>query len=158
MIDDTQRERLQALARIVQKELLHLQRTDTRLFAEPFTADKAAGLEENQDLAERVEAFVSRFGRLQDTLGDKLLPRYLAALGERPLAFIDNLAKAERLGLINSADHWLELRRLRNRMIHEYVDDPKLLAEALQAGHRGVAELARAARRILDDLKRRGLI
>ncbi len=158
MIDDTQRERLQALARIVQKELLHLQRTDARLFAEPFTADKAAGLEENQDLAERVEAFVSRFGRLQDTLGDKLLPRYLAALGERPLAFIDNLAKAERLGLINSADHWLELRRLRNRMIHEYVDDSKLLAEALQAGHRGVAELALAARRILDDLKRRGWI
>ena len=132
MISDTQRQRLQALARRVQKELRHLQTTDARLFIEPFSEEKAATLEKDEDLAERVEAFVSRFGRLQDTIGDKLLPRYLDALGERPLAFIDNLAKAERLGLIDSADHWLELRRLRNRMIHEYVEDLRLLAKALQ--------------------------
>ena len=31
-------------------------------------------LEQNADLTERLDAFVSRFCRLQDTLGDKLLP------------------------------------------------------------------------------------
>jgi len=37
----------------------------------------AQDLENNIELAERVEAFVARFGRLQDTLGDKLLPTLL---------------------------------------------------------------------------------
>ncbi|WP_018716289.1 hypothetical protein [Arhodomonas aquaeolei] len=51
-----------------------------------------------------MEAFVSRFAHLQDTLGDKLLPAYLAALGERKGALLDNLDRAERLELVPSAD------------------------------------------------------
>ena len=51
-----------------------------------------------------MEAFVGRFGRLQDTLGDKLLPAYLAAEGEFPGTALDNLDRAERLGLLPSAD------------------------------------------------------
>jgi len=147
---------LQALARIAQKELRHLRRTDARLFSRPFTPQLAARLEEDDDLAERVDAFVSRFGRLQDTLGDKLLPRYLEALGERPAAFIDNLSRAERLGLVANADHWLELRKLRNRMVHEYIDDPEILAMALQEGHQAVAELGQVCENLIEAMRRRG--
>ena len=39
----------------------------------------------------KVEAFVSRFCRLQDTLGDKLLPALLKALGEPDRALLINL-------------------------------------------------------------------
>ncbi|MEK8088976.1 hypothetical protein [Thermithiobacillus plumbiphilus] len=92
--------RLQFLTRVVRKECQHLASTDQRLFAEPFTLERAQQLETNPDLAERVEAFVSRFARLQDTLGDKLLPVLLTALGETPGAAIDNLDRAERLGLL----------------------------------------------------------
>ncbi|WP_297051210.1 MULTISPECIES: hypothetical protein [unclassified Thermosynechococcus] len=53
--------------------------TDQRLFQEPFTAERAAQLEEDIDLAERVDAFVARFGHLQDPLESKLLPAYLSA-------------------------------------------------------------------------------
>ena len=35
------------------------------------------------DIAERVEAFGSRFGRMQDTFAEKLLPRWLLALAEQ---------------------------------------------------------------------------
>jgi len=42
------------------------------------------------ELAEQVEAFVSRFGRLQDNLGDKLLPELLTALGEKTSVVIDH--------------------------------------------------------------------
>ena len=59
------------------------------------TPVRAGALADNVDETERVEAFVSRFGRLQDTLGDKLLPLYLQALGERRGATIDNLDRAE---------------------------------------------------------------
>jgi len=66
--------RLQFLSRVVRKECALLAMTDRRLFANAFTAEQAAHLEQDPDLAERVDAFVSRFGRLQDTLGNKLLP------------------------------------------------------------------------------------
>lgn len=71
-------------------------------------------LESNPDLAERVDAFVGRFGRLQDTIGDKLLPSLLVLLGERPSAAIDNLDRAERLGFIKSTEDWMTMRALRD--------------------------------------------
>jgi hypothetical protein len=57
--------RLKFLARVVRKECEHLQLTDGRLFAGVFTLAQAAQLEADPDLAERVEAFVGRFGRLR---------------------------------------------------------------------------------------------
>lgn len=148
-------QRLRFLARVVQKESRHLATTDQRLFASPFTVDRARQLETDPDLAERVEAFVGRFGRLQDTLGDKLLPALLTAMGEKPAAAIDNLDRAERLGLIHSTDDWLTLRQLRNKMVHEYVEDPAQLAEALQTGHEFVAILTAAARNMIAESERR---
>jgi len=127
--------RLQFLARVVRKECRHLATTDQRIFDGLFTLEQASHLENTPDLAERVEAFVGRFGRLQDTLGDKLLPMLLVALGEKPAAVIDNLDRAERMGLIKSSDEWITMRNLRNQMIHEYVEDPVILHSALQTGH-----------------------
>lgn len=148
--------RLEFLVRVVRKECRHLGSTDRRLFNEPFTAERAANLENDLDLAERVEAFVSRFGRLQDTLGDKLLPVLLQALGEKPRATIDNLDRAERLGLIESADRWMALRKLRNQMVHEYIEDLTVLIGALDAGHQAVPVLMTAADNMLAEIERRG--
>jgi len=66
--------RLQFLRRVANKECKHLLATDARHFATPFTVQRAQTLENGPDLSERVEAFVGRFGRLQDTVGDKLWP------------------------------------------------------------------------------------
>jgi uncharacterized protein YutE (UPF0331/DUF86 family) len=89
-------------------------------------------------------------------VGDKLLPALLAALGEPAGAAIDNLARAERLGLLGSTDEWLAMRALRNQMVHEYVEDPEVLAAALRAGHDFVAPLIEASGNILAELRRRG--
>ena len=148
--------RLQFLVRVVRKECQHLATTDQRLFGSLFTLEQAMQLEENADLAERVEAFVGRFGRLQDTVGDKLLPLLLAALGEKTSATIDNLDRAERLGLLNSADEWIVMRNLRNQMVHEYVEDPVVLTSALQTGHAFVPALVAAANKMIVEIERRG--
>ena len=148
--------RLRFLVRVVRREMEHLRTTDQRLFQRPFTAEAAAQLGQQPDLAERVDAFVSRFGRLQDTVGDKLLPALLRALGERMGAAIDNLDRAERLGLLPSADEWMTIRRLRNQMIHEYIEDPVVLADALQAGHDSVPLLLDTAGRMHAEILRRG--
>jgi len=149
-------QRLQFLARVVHKECQHLVTTDQRLFGSSFTLEQAAQLETDPDLAERVEAFVGRFGRLQDTMGDKLLPVLLAALGEKTSAAIDNLDRAERLQLLQSADEWMTMRNLRNQMVHEYIEDQVVLLSALQTGHRFVPALIAAADKMIAEINRRG--
>ena len=127
--------RLVFLVETVTLEAEHLSQTDRRLFQRPFDSARAAELRVNVDEAERTDAFVARFGRLQDTLADKLLPELLRCLAEPLGAAIDNLDRAEKLGLLRSADDWLTARKLRNRMVHEYVRDSAELAEALNEGH-----------------------
>jgi uncharacterized protein with HEPN domain len=151
-------ERLRFLARIVRKEVRYLRSTDQRLFSSPFTREMAARLDQDMDLAERADAFVSRFGRLQDTVGDKLLPQYLNSVGELVGPAIDNLNKAEKLGWIDSAEQWITLRSLRNQMIHEYIEDLDTLVNAFNRAHQHVEMLANDAVRILDELAARGWI
>jgi len=103
-------ERLAFLQRVVTKEIKHLNYSSMQVFKEPLTIERVASLATDEDLAEKVEAFTSRFSRLQDTVGDKLLPAWLNALGEQTGAAIDNLDKAEKLGVLASADQWLEIR------------------------------------------------
>ena len=123
--------RLAFLIETVELETPHLLSTDMRLFAQVFDAERASGLRENMDESERTDAFVARFGRLQDTVADKLLPEFLRCLAEPVGAAVDNLDRAEKLGLLSSSDAWLASRKLRNRMVHEYVRDAAVLAEAL---------------------------
>ena len=109
-------QRLTFLARIARKEAVLLETTSNRL----FSGINRAGVEDIerwvQDslLAERMDAFVARFGRLQDTLGDKLIPALLRYLGESTGPAMDNLDKAERFGWIGSASQWMVYRKLRN--------------------------------------------
>ncbi len=148
--------RLAFLIRVVGRESDHLMLTDQRLFAVPFDVARAERLSADPDLAERVEAFVGRFARLQDTLGDKLIPVLLSALGERSGAAIDNLDQAERLGFLHSVDQWLAMRQLRIQMVHEYVEDPVILAGALQSAHAFVPSLLSAVVAVRDEVMRRG--
>ena len=147
--------RLQFLARVVARATQHLETTTARLFTTPMTPERIDAMVTDQELAERVDAFVSRFGRLQDMLGDKLLPLLLAALGEQSAPMIDRLDRAERLGLIPSTERWMVTRRLRNRMIHDYVEDPLILADALNTAHREVPMLINAANRMTAELTNR---
>lgn len=155
-LPEAARLRLQFLCRVVQRESRYLQQTTQRLFTDAFTARAVAQLEADPDRAERVEAFVGRFGRLQDTLGDKLIPTVLAALGERCGPAADNLDRAERLGFVASADEWFAMRALRNQMVHEYVEDPAVLWDALQAGRHYVPALANTAQALVAEVTRRG--
>lgn len=139
-------ERLRFLAETVRAESQLLGATDGRLFTVSMTPERAASLRTDDLLAERVDAFVARFGRLQDTLADKLLPALLDWRAETLGTAIDNLARAERLGWLSTLDDWLAVRRQRNKMIHEYVRDPGELAEALCVAHEAVPMLQHAAR------------
>jgi len=139
---DAARERLTFLLETVALEAGHLQATDQRLLAEDFTAERAATLRDDDMLAERLDAFIARFARLQDTAGDKLLPVLLTRLGEPVGSVLDNLDRAARLGLLaQTSETWIAARALRNRMVHEYIRKPALLAEAVNQAHDAVPML-----------------
>lgn len=148
-------DRLTFLCGVVAREVHYLLDTDGRLFSQPMTPQRAAALPQQPLLAEQVDAFVARFGRLQDTLGDKLLPALLAWLAEPVGPVIDNLGRAERWCWIDSAEAWMTLRQLRNRMVHEYVSDPAILSDALSAAHAGVTMLVDAAHRMQSEVQQR---
>ena len=85
-----------------------------------------------------------RFVKLQDSMGMKLLPGLLV-LAEEPLPestpFGEKLQRLERLGALESADRWRQLRELRNQLSHEYEDVPELKAEGVNRFVGGVDEL-----------------
>ena len=136
------RARLAFLLETVTLEAEHLQFTDRALFAQAFSTARAASLRADPLLAERLDAFTARFARLQDTAGDKLLPALLTCLGEGVGSVLDNLDRAARLGLLTQpSEAWIAARALRNRMVHGYIRDPALLAEAVTEAHQAVPML-----------------
>ena len=149
-------ERLRFLVRIVRKQIKLLHRSDQTLFSSIQKPWSLAELESDDLLANAVETFVARFGRLQDILGDKLLPRLLKALGENPSSFADNLDVAEKLGWMESVSDWLSMRALRNQMIHEYLEDLHILKIALEKAHAFVPKLIQVANNLIQEINRRG--
>jgi hypothetical protein len=123
--------RLSHLRRVVTKECRYLKYTAEGLKSADPQLRWLDALEQNTDLIERLDAFVSRFCRLQDTLGNKLLPVYLGMQLEPVGTVLDNLNRAEKLGLIESVADWIEARSLRNSLVHEYTEDVDMLRQSI---------------------------
>lgn len=147
--------RLHFLCRVTRKESEYLQETDARLFSTPLDIEALGHLTRDSALAERLDAFVSRFGRLQDRLADKLLPTLLDTMAERRASAIENLDRAEKLGWLTSTEDWLVMRKRRNQMVHEYIEDLVVLQNALTAGHGFVSTLVDTTERMIGQAQQR---
>jgi len=122
------------LLRITAKEVHYLERTRNRLISHQINLEWVNSLANSDAHSDILDAFVARFGRLQDRLGGKLLPTLLRLNMEKVGSQLDNLILAEKLGWLSSTDDWIELRGLRNLLIHEYLQSPSdLLKPLLQA-------------------------
>lgn len=124
------RRRLSWLLSLSEKEARHLQRTSARITALKPDLEWIRSLEENEAHSEMLEAFVSRYSRLQDTIGN-ILSSLLEAALEPSGTQLDNLSRAEKLGWVDSVERWIALRELRNRLVHAYMESPEDLLEAL---------------------------
>lgn len=147
---------LARLLRVTARESDYLGRTERRLASAAPDIDWVRSLPESDARSELLDAFVSRYGRLQDTLGDKLMPALLRASLERTGSQLDNLLRAEKLGWIDSVDGWIGLRELRNRLVHEYVDTPERLLMALTAALEGVSVLVATRERLAQYAQQHG--
>ena len=117
---------------LAKKEATHLAYTHRTLYAQRIDLEWVHNLAQRDDLAEKIDAFVSRFGRLQDHIGDKLIPRFVTLLGGTPTSLLDNLAYAEKARWVESTESFISARKLRNLLVHEYMAEAELFLEALQ--------------------------
>ena len=110
----------------------------TRLFA-PESVDEIS-----TETRRLLDQLAYRFGKLQDTLGQRVLPGILD-LSEEPLPestpFGEKLQRLERLGVVPDVNQWRILRELRNQLTHEYLDAPALKAAALNRFIGGIDDL-----------------
>jgi hypothetical protein len=107
-----------------------------------FDVESAQGVD--GELRRWLDQAAYRFMKLQDSLGERVLPGLLAATLD-PLPadapFAQQLQRLERLGAIASAQSWRVLREVRNGLAHEYPDNPALQAASLTRFVRGIGEL-----------------
>lgn len=126
---------------VADREALALEASWKILSSAPLALQSIDALKPDSTLAINIEAFASRFGRLQDHVGEKLLPRLLILLGEAPGAMLDTLNRAERLGVLENALDWLAWRKLRNRLVHEYFQETAPFVEAVNQSLQAVPKL-----------------
>jgi len=143
---------------LARKEAAHLRYSHSTLFAQPIDIHWVEQLAKNQEVAEKVEAFVSRFGRLQDHIGEKLVPRFAALLGETPKSMIDTMAYAEKMQWIQSVEDFFSARKLRNLLVHEYMSDAVLFFESLLAAKDATHMLLNLVHAVEIEAQSRGLV
>lgn len=99
----------------------------------PLTVNDYKSL--NDEQIEALDQFLFRFSKLQDTIGQRLFIGILELQEEavKTLSFLDLLNRLEQLNVIESKAQWLALRNMRNKLAHEYEDDPQGMTDALNA-------------------------
>lgn len=104
-----------------------------------------AGSEAN---AESIEAFMSRFARTVDLLTNKALRALDLAELEPSGSLLDVLNRAERRGVVESAERLREMKNLRNLIAHDYAGE--YLAETFQACVEFTSQLLEIIERVRD--------
>jgi hypothetical protein len=99
----------------------------------PARFDAADAAQVSAELRRTLDQAAYRFMKLQDSLGEKVLPGLLAATLD-PLPpeapFAQRLQRLERLGALPSVEAWRVLREVRNGLAHDYPEHPALQAAA----------------------------
>ena len=107
-----------------------LEESRTRVDAVLKAAKIGASLSVGQ--RESCEALTSRFTRLCDLFVQRLFRTLDQIELTDEESILDRLARAEKRGVITSADEWRELRELRNEIAHDYLieSSDRVLTEA----------------------------
>ena len=114
-------------------------------------APEMAALEADTALRGLTDQILYRFTKLQDAMGERLVPATLAWLRElrephEDWSMRDRLDRLEKLGYLD-VDAWLQWRDVRNRLAHEYPDKPELRFAAVLATVTAAQDMADAYQR-----------
>jgi predicted nucleotidyltransferase len=99
----------------------------------PLLAHKYIHL--TKDEVQAIDQYLFRFAKFQDTLGDKIFKLLVAQYesSSEVLPFIDILNKLEKIGFIDNAKEWNNLRKIRNEISHQYDNEPEEMSQAINS-------------------------
>jgi len=97
----------------------------------PLTVEKYKIL--SKDEVQDIDQYLYRFSKLQDTLGQKIFKLMLKQYEElvEPIPFMDILNKLEKNNLLENVKEWIHLRDVRNKIAHQYDDEPYEMTNAI---------------------------
>ncbi len=77
---------------------------------------------DDKEKIKTIDAFIFRFIKLQDFMGDKLFKEILKSTADYKdnMSLMDCLDKLEKLEVIENTEKWLKYRAVRNKLTHEY--------------------------------------
>lgn len=119
----------------------------------PLTAERFDQLTDEQ--IRELDQFILRFTKLQDAMGNHLLPSLLSYFQEpyedRPM--LDKLNRLEKLGFFYDVEKWQESRKIRNKFSHDYLDDSEKNAAQLNLASESAAWLYSTLARIEQNIQ-----
>jgi len=126
-------EEIARLLRRIEREVEHLAGVRDRLLEGSTTASPVwvAAQAQNTLFIDQLHSFGSQLSRTSESVASKLLPKLLDFAGETTGSVIDNLNIAHKIGWIEDPTAWTDLRRIRNRLMHEYLEDSAFMAEQI---------------------------
>ena len=114
---------------------------------------------EDKEKIKTIDAFIFRFIKLQDFMGDKLFKDILKIVGEYKdnMSLIDILDKLEKLEIIKDADHWINYRAIRNKLTHEYPDNQEEVIEGINLAIIYFEEISQVLNKIMNYIEEKKL-
>ncbi len=100
----------------------------------------------DRHLAVFTDAFLKRFESLVSQLQDQVWPRAAAFENEDPvpLSRRDIMELMDKLRVLDSADAFRDIAKLRNRLSHAYIHDPVRIAQRLNEAYAAAPTVLRA--------------
>jgi len=138
---------------------MHIARSmATRKELSGYAGSLSAEVFSDDEKVKTIDAFLFRFIKIQDLIGNKLFREVLDSLGEYQdsMSMLDVLDRMEKLQLIVSADQWLDFRNLRNLLTHEYPDNKAEIIEGIKTAMQAVLIMESCFRGITNYLLKRG--
>jgi len=118
---------------IIEKVELHKKRAKAALNEISQWENIDCKVFEEFEKVKTIDTFIYRFIKLQDLMGEKLFKIFLDSLGEYKdnMSLLDTLDKLEKFEIIDDANKWMEYRKLRNKLTHEYPNNEQDIIDGI---------------------------
>ncbi len=114
---------------------------------------EAIGIKKTYEAEEqdRFESLTSKFARLSDLIIKQAIKLIdILDLDEPPETVRDSINRAEKKGLIESGIRFVEIRKLRNRIAHEYAESEEDIVEIYKEALQSTPLLFDSVNRIME--------
>ena len=115
---------------------------------------------EKFDVIKTIDTFIFRFMKLQDYMGQKFFRVFLEEIGEYSddMSLLDVLDKLEKLKFIENPEEWIKIRKLRNKLAHEYPESYEEIKNDLILAIKYYNTMKKIYHNMKNYLKQKGII